>query len=818
MKLKVCVFIIMVFLSCKKEANTSPSLLKHIPQNAAILIKINDFDLFTSDLKNNSFLKEYQKTPHYQESFEYLKLLSYLKPSEESIISFIAVGKGKLDYFFKTKTSTALLNLSGIKNKTIEELTYESYSFTKATIEDQITYIYKDSDYTFISSSQLLIENLIRTQEFPETDSKLRKLYDSSSKNKSATFFFNTKYCKELTASLKEANKFDLSEFSDWISLDAIIKQNELKLTGISLCNEGSPTKFASLFSNVSPMVNQTQFYAPINAQYITSYTFKNFENYYKNQQKYLEALPKKDTTFQAVQELGIIGLSNEKVVVLQTLDAEHLVAILNLNSNETINYQGNEILKLTDDTFLAAFKAILPDFKTNYVTILEEVLVFSEHLAPLQNTISNYKNEATFDKSEVYSSAKSSIADASNILFISSPEGIDKYRQNEIKEDMVKKIDAIDFTNQIVVGQLVSDKGFFHSSIVLKKITEKTESNLTAPLFTIQLDNNIATQPQFVENHLTKKKEIIVQDVNNILYLISTEGKVLWKKQLGGKIKGEISQVDLYKNGRLQLAFTTDNQFLILDRNGVIVKPFDMSFDSAELNSLSVFDYDNTRNYRFVITEKSKIRMFDATGKAVEGFNFKGNNKTITKAPKHFRFDRKDYIVFPEEDGTLRIISRVGTDRVTVKEKIDFSDNEVYNYKNKFTLTDNKGMLYQISEKGTIEKSNLKLNKDHGIFATKNTLAVMNENTLTVKDKKIDLELGLYSKPQIFYNNDKIYVSVTDLQNQKIYLFDSNLKSIQNFPVYGNSAIALGDIDNDKKLELVAKDLENSLIVYRIN
>ncbi|MBO0590558.1 ribonuclease HII [Cellulophaga sp. E16_2] len=818
MKLKVCVFFIIVFLSCKKEASTSSSLLNHIPQNASILIKINDYDLFISDLKNNAFIKEYQQTPHYSESFKYLKLLSYIKPGKESIISFIEVGKGKLDYLFKTKSSSTLLNLKDIKNKTVEELTYENYSFTKATIEDQLAYIYKDTEYTFISSSQLLIENLIRNKEIPDTDLNLKKLYDSSGKSNSAVLFFNTKYCKELTSSLKETNHFDLSEFSDWISLDAIVKQNEFKLTGISICNEGNHSKFASLFSNVSPVLNKTQFYAPINAQYIISYTFKNFENYYKNQQKYLEALPKKDTTFQAVQELGIIGVSNEKVVLIQTFDATHLVDILNQNSNETINYQGNEILKLIDVNFLAPFKAILPNFKTNYATIVEEVIIFSENLAPLQNTISNYKNEATFNKSEIYSSAKTSIADESNILFISSPEGIANFREHELKEDISKQISALDFSNQIVIGQLVSDKGFFHSSVILKKITEKTESNLTAPLYTVQLDHNIASEPQFVKNYLTKKKEIIVQDVKNILYLISTEGKVVWKKQLEGKIKGEIIQVDLYKNGRLQFAFTTDNQFLIIDRNGTIVKPFNLTFDSAELNSLSVFDYDNNRNYRFIITEKSNISMFDNSGKLVNGFNFKDTGKTITKAPKHFRFNKKDYITFPEEDGTLRILSRVGADRITVKEKIAFSDNEVYNFENKFTVTDNKGTLVQIDEKGNIEKKDLKLSKDHTIDASTNTLAVMNENTLMVKGKEIALELGLYSKPKLFYNNDKLYVSVTDLQNQKIYLFDSNLNPIQNFPVFGNSSIDLVDMDNDKKLEFVAKDQENSIIVYRIN
>ena len=93
-----------------------------------------------------------------------------------------------------------------------------------------------------------------------------------------------------------------------------------------------------------------------------------------------------------------------------------------------------------------------------------------------------------------------------------------------------------------------------------------------------------------------------------------------------------------------------------------------------------------------------------------------------------------------------------------------------------------------------------------------------MDDNTLSIRGKKVTLELGVYSPPKIFYINDKIYVSVTDVQNQKIYLFDSQAKPISGFPVIGSSLIDLMDMDGDKKLELVAKDQDNSIVVYKIN
>jgi len=104
----------------------------------------------------------------------------------------------------------------------------------------------------------------------------------------------------------------------------------------------------------------------------------------------------------------------------------------------------------------------------------------------------------------------------------------------------------------------------------------------------------------------------------------------------------------------------------------------------------------------------------------------------------------------------------------------------------------------------GKMTKTNFNLNQDHGMFATSKTLVLMNDNILSIKGKKVELELGVYTTPKIFYIYDKIYVAVTDLQSQKIHLYDSQAKPIANFPVYGSSLIDMIDMDNDRKLELV--------------
>ena len=218
------------------------------------------------------------------------------------------------------------------------------------------------------------------------------------------------------------------------------------------------------------------------------------------------------------------------------------------------------------------------------------------------------------------------------------------------------------------------------------------------------------------------------------------------------------------------------------------------------------------------MVTQGDKVFMYNNKGAIVRGFKYTKAESGILNAPKHFRVAKKDYLVFTLDNGSLKILNRVGNVRTKVNETLDFSGNEVFLYKNKFVLTNKKGVLYQIGTNGKTIKSNLILNEDHGIDATSNTFVFMNDNVLSIKGKKLELDFGVYSKPKIFYIYDKIYVSVTDIQNQKVYLFDSQAQPISSFPVFGTSQIDLTDMENDQKLEVVTQDQKNSLIVYQLN
>jgi outer membrane protein assembly factor BamB len=807
----------LLIASCTKEVKTKDSLLEHLPANPSLVLKINNLTNFKSELKNNALLKNIEGFNQIQDITAKTKGLDYLSTNKTCVLGFYEVGKDNYDYILAAKNASGLFNIDSITNKAVETIIYEGTNITKYTLDGLEVFSLKKENDILMSSSMMLMENLIRTNENTLLDPTLKRLYQASSNDKSATLFMDPSGNTSLLA-LKEEHQNAKKPFSSWISLDFTANSDEVNLNGVAMAPD-STKNFINLFKGTSPIANRTPSYAPLNAQAVISYTFDDYQIFAKNQNEYLDRVKQTDSLFNTIEEVGLIYMNNEKVALLKSFGTESLYDYLNSKKISSEDYQGSEILVLdAPDLVERSFTPLIKNFQSNFCTILENSFIFSEDKAALQTIISNHKSSSSFDNDLGYKTAKASLASESSMLMVSNASGMDHFSEQELSSEVVENIKALDLGGQVFAAQMVMDNGFGHFNIIASKIVKNQEKNTVSPLFTLELNTDLATEPQFVKNHRTKEQEIVVQDENNVLYLISTDGKVLWTKQLDGRIQGAIQQVDIYKNGKLQLAFTTNDQFLVLDRNGDEVSPFKIDFEGGNLNPLAVFDYDGSRNYRFVVTQGSKIFMYNNQGKIVRGFTFTDAPSSILGAPQHFRVGNKDYLVFKQDNGTLRILHRVGSDRIKIPEKIDFSNNEVFLYKNKFSVTNKTGVLHQIDTNGKLTATNFNLNPDHGFYATSNTLVLMDDNVLTIKGKKVELELGVYSKPKIFYIYDKIYVSVTDLQNHQIYLYDSQAEPISNFPVFGSSLIDLSDMDNDKSLELVAKDQDNSLIVYKIN
>ena len=820
MKIQVLgLFIVLALLGCEQEKKQDTSLLRFLPEKAAVVIKINNLSQFKSDLKNNAFISSMDDWETYKGMESTLKALRFVQADTSGILAFRSGSAKNTDFVFAIPKVPGLLDLEEVKDKSVETEVFQNTTLLRYTVEGATFFSGEWQGHVVISSSREQVTRVINGQEVPNIDPTFQTMYNTANPDRSGSIFINTLYFGDMEDRiLKEGTGVHFANYAEWISLDMESNQDNLRFYGMSLARD-TVKSFIGLFRKTNPLESATPAIAPSTADAILAFSINNYDQFAQNQKRYLELPFVKESTFLTVEEIGHIFFKDRKAIVLHTYGAEEITQYLQDHKIVSTEYQGYEIVSLNQNDFLNNFfDPLISDFNASFYTVIGNAFVFGPDRSTVQTVISHYNRDDTFAKSAIYGTAKEALADEANILFIANSPGFEEMLGQNFTAQIRSDFKIAQSSDLSFGAQVVADENFYHTNIVVREIEGISRRNTVAPLFTVELDGDLATDPQFVLNHRTRTKEIVVQDDDNNLYLISGEGKVLWKKKLEGRIQGKISQVDLYKNGRLQLAFTTGNQFLILDRNGREVKPFNKTYPGGNLNALAVFDYENNKNYRFVVSQGTKLFMYNAKGDIVKGFTFTSADSPVLSAPKHFRIGRKDYLVLTLENGALKILSRTGKPRIQVKERFDYSENDVLVYKDKFTISDKSGTLFAIDQKGGITGSKLNLQEDHGTDATSNTLVIMNDNVLSIKGKKISLDLGVYTKPRIFYINDKIYVSVTDLQSQKTYLFDSNAESISNFPVLGISTPDVADIDNDRKLELVTRESDRSLIVYKMN
>lgn len=795
-------------LSCTNNNRSSSELIDYIPENTSIVIKANNIEGLKSSLNNNSLINKLDLYSQIKDLKQKLEPLNYLKTDNELLATFNRDDNDSLEFAVITHYKSNIFTLDSVKNKVVETIKDKETTITKTTIENQTIYS-TILDSIFIASNTKSL--LKKTNN--SIDLELKKVYNTSDDNKTVSILINSSKANNFPKIFNNKN-LDTLSFSNYTLVDIDISQDQIISNGITKAIDSSKS-FINVFKNTIPQENLTSKICPLDTDAFISLTFNNFKTFESNLAKLSEndSINLTTNAFDNVVEIGIISNSQNKAFIARSLDVTNTLETLNPQTlHETfrdIDIYIFEDLNLIEKTF----SPIVNDFKPNHFGVIDDFFVFANDLDYLKSIISNYQNNATLSEQSYFKDIMLSLSDESSLFVYSNSTNLNSILDLNFSEEKSLKLN--DYKASAI--QFIYETDFAHINTVLKTQKASRTSNKVSEDLNISLDNDLLISPQIVTNHTNNQKDIVVQDIKNNLYLISNNGKVFWKKQLDGKIMGKIEQIDIYKNGRLQLVFNTPKRLYILDRNGKDVSNFPLKFNDEITQPVSVFDYDKKKNYRLIITQDKTLLMYNTSGNIVKGFTYTKAKNSITTQPQHFRIGSKDYIVFAQGN-TLEILDRVGKNRIKVKDKIDFSNNDIYLYNNKFTTTTKNGELKQVDTNGRLTSTNLNLNEKHSITTTNKTLVALSENKLKIKSNTVELDFGNYTAPKIFYINDKIYVTVTDLQAKKIYLFDSQAKPISNFPVYGNSSIKLSNIDADKTLEVVTKGSENSIIVYKIN
>ena len=803
-------FLLLLLVGCSNSKTQRTKLLDFAPSNASVIIKASNIESLKSAVNNNDFLQKFSKTDAYKTLQKKLNNLSVLKPNSELLICFSNDELDSLQFSVITHLHKGLFQTDSLIDYKEESLAYDDKTIIKSTINNNTFYSAIIDSTFFASSSKHLVEAVFTPSERYIT---LNKVFNTTSDDK--TFSIGLRTNNSLIKSLFIEDSLALNTLTQNIVADVELNQDYIYFNGITKADD-STKSLINIFKNTVPQENQTFQIVPSNSDGFMSFTFDDFKTFEINLAKFnnKDSIVNSSTLFNDITELGVIYQGEKRAIIINSLDVIATGDALLNEQSLVSSYRGVDLFSFSEPVLFAkTFRPLVTYNNANLYCNIESFFVFADDVDVLQNIIASYQNKTTMADKAYFKSSREKLSDASSLLQIVNASSL-KY----VLDKSLAKNESYNLNSYDASGiQFIYDNNFAHVNGIIQKVKSKAKVNSVSEELNIKLGDDILTLPQFVTNHITKQKEITVQDIKNNLYLISNTGKILWKKQLNGPILGKIQQIDIYKNGRLQLAFATPNSVYVLDRNGKEVKPFSLNFKNQITQPLAVFDYEKSKNYRLMVTQGKNVLMYNVRGNIVKGFGFQSTNNPIIAQPKHFRIGNKDYITLKTKN-KIYILDRIGKTRVNPKTSHSYSNQPIYLYKNTFTTTSIDGNLISIDTKGRVSEERLNLSEHHFLETTSKTLITQSENRLSIKNKTNELDFGEYSSPKLFYIDDKIYVSTTDLQSHKVYLFDSQSKLLSNFPVFGNSSIDLDNIDKDQNLEFVTKGESNSIILYQMN
>ncbi len=384
----------------------------------------------------------------------------------------------------------------------------------------------------------------------------------------------------------------------------------------------------------------------------------------------------------------------------------------------------------------------------------------------------------------------------------------------------------------QAIVYQISRENGLIYNSLYIKHIPMLQASDML--VWKTRLQAPVAMKPQIIINHNTKTKEILVQDSLNNLYLLSNSGAIIWKIPLKEKILGDISQLDFYKNSKLQYFFSTENALYLLDRRGKAVGKFPVQLASSATCSASAIDYEDNGNYRFLIPCKDEvIRIFDRNGKMITSWKslFEGE---VSQPVKYLRRGTKDYFVFADRK-ELHLVNRKGENILKSRiyapvsaNKIDISENSEIQ---QMVFSDTSGYVNFLNFKGGLAKKQIKQfsrshyfdfedvngdgRKDY-IFLDQNQLDVYNMDGSKVFSYIFKTNI---SQPLIIadFSSSDHKIGVVSSSDSKIYLFNQQGSLQYGFPLEGRTAFSIANMKESNMYNLIVGGKENFLYNYLV-
>jgi hypothetical protein len=846
------------------------------PETVAIITTENVFQLFNA--LNNSELSELLSTlDSYTTIKNYIDSISvnnsklrYLLESKEVVFAFLPDKNEKLNLLLVIATGKTS---HGNINKYLSNLTDSRGDITKLdenlyklTYNQSSLWYYVHKGLFTLSTDSIFVTNSLKSLKSDNSiasNQSFIKLYNTGGKRVDANLIVNTKLMAsslipKFSGRLEEGTPFD-----QWTSFDVNIKKSNVQLGGFTFTNSNHY------------FVGQE----PVQFDELSSYPFNTglgISLSLSNQDLYTNHFLTKDTIHVKGFDSSIgqqnIEIFNRKehinawigntVSLIYTEDyfkkdrSAVVVMIKHTNLENAKSYLKPYLEPLNDSINQLHFETLPSILWGSLFEIPGKLfcLITAKHvyLSPNKALLQKLALSSLLKGNNELRFAKESMGNHSNVFIFIRPDIIGKWI---LQNNMSSNNDLVNFisSNSSIGVQYSVGKDFQYTHAwinpktieVTKKVTKgmsgrniESETSINSNADSKVSDRLIDMKDeqstiQIVNGPLKNSKLIAVINKTGELRMFDHDGVQLWKYKSDSPLKQKLIEVDFYRNGKTQYIVSTDDKLHLIDHKGTELRDSPIILPKSAKSELFVFDYDNRRDYR-VLYIASDNRIYNIT---LNGVELPDWQKPVVDGHGKIDFYRthgKDYLVYKNNDNSIRIFDRRGRERIQVDKSLNLSKfsglfANTTNSKGIFLSVSGNGDLVYIDSKGRVSKSifgdfdtnpwftytdfDSDGSKDF-IFRGNKKIVVYNRLKETITSKTTT---GTFGIPFIYSSSAKdTWIFVRNISNNEIIGFNNNGRSYKNLSVTSDTdPIVFNPGGSHKELLITMKD--NKIILIEL-
>lgn len=249
--------------------------------------------------------------------------------------------------------------------------------------------------------------------------------------------------------------------------------------------------------------------------------------------------------------------------------------------------YRGTTIVPIgRKNLFYELVTHAAPRDAAAYAAVAGPVAVFSPSLAALRKILDDIRLGTTLGNIQPYRDQKAGLATNTQMLTLVrgdlwSAETARLAREKRRKGTARNPVESYVLSYEKQIKDLRYN--FFQVSATggtaflnLRMAWDDAAAREAVKEWSFALGAPAAIAPVAFPNHRNGRYDVLIQDTEGTLYLISDSGSLFWKKKLGGTISSPILVCDLYDNRKYQMAFWTGDRFHVIDRLGNYVTAAD--------------------------------------------------------------------------------------------------------------------------------------------------------------------------------------------------------------------------------------------------